>query len=281
MGGVAEAVHNLLGAGARARRQGAGQVAEVVEVDLGDADLGAGLLPGVLPDVRREWAALLAGEDVADLTWLREGVELVAQVGHERFGDGEDSPTDVGLGWADEVVAVAVELALANDRDLKSVEVDVAAPQSEDLASAEADEGGEERDASHPIRELLDEVVDLGHVGDRALVGGFDACALDGAGVLRDQAVLHRRREDRTEQPVALGCGAGAGSVGSSEAGVPAADLGCGDPGPAGAAEGRDDVQTQLHEVEVLDPWPERLAPLREAVRGPGVFLRGVHVDHG
>ena len=35
---------------------------EVVEVDLGRADLGMGLLPGVLPDVRGERPALLAGE---------------------------------------------------------------------------------------------------------------------------------------------------------------------------------------------------------------------------
>jgi hypothetical protein len=60
VGGVAEALHDLLGAGAGARRQGAGEVSEVVAVDLGDGDLGAGLLRGVLPDVRREWAALLA-----------------------------------------------------------------------------------------------------------------------------------------------------------------------------------------------------------------------------
>ena len=159
---------------------------------------------------------------------------------------------------------MSVELALADDGDLAAVEVDVAEPHSEDLASAEADEGGEEGDASHPLGEVLDEVVDLGDGGDRALVGRFDAGTLDGAGVGRDQAVLHGRRQDRPEQAVALGRGAGAGSVGSSEAGVPAADLGGGDPGKSPRAEGRDDVQTQLHEVEVLDPWPERLTSLRE-----------------
>ena len=78
VGGVTEAVHDLFGTGARARRESAGEVSEVVQVDLGDADLGAGLLPGVLPDVRREGAALLASEDVAVLTWLREGVEVAA-----------------------------------------------------------------------------------------------------------------------------------------------------------------------------------------------------------
>lgn len=78
MGGVAEAVHDLLGAGAGARCQGSGEVAEVVEVDLGDADLGAGLLPCVLPDVRRERAALLAREDVAVVAGLGEGVEVAA-----------------------------------------------------------------------------------------------------------------------------------------------------------------------------------------------------------
>ena len=65
VGGVAEAIHDLLGAGAGARCQGAGEMSEVVEVDLGGADLGAGLLPRVLPDVRGERAALLACEDVA------------------------------------------------------------------------------------------------------------------------------------------------------------------------------------------------------------------------
>lgn len=162
---------------------------------------------------------------------------------------------------------MSVELALADDRDLSAVEVDVAASQSEDLASAEADEGSEEGDASHPLGEVLDKVVDLGDCGDRALVGWFDAGALDGAGVRRHEAVLDGGRQDRTEQAVALGRGAGAGSVGSSEAGVPVADLGGRDPGQSAGAEARGDVQSGLHEVEVLDPWPERLASLRE----PGV----------
>ena len=53
VGGVVKVVHDLFGAGTGTRCQGAGEVAEVEQVDLGIADLGAGRLPGVLPDVRR------------------------------------------------------------------------------------------------------------------------------------------------------------------------------------------------------------------------------------
>ena len=45
VGGVAEVVHDLLGAGAGARCQGSSEVSEVVEVDLGDVDLGGGPSP--------------------------------------------------------------------------------------------------------------------------------------------------------------------------------------------------------------------------------------------
>lgn len=174
----------------------------------------------------------------------------------------QDAAAGVGLWWSDEVVAVAVELALSDDRDLTSVKVEVASAKAENLASPEADEGGEERDAPHPFGELLDEVVDLGDRGDGALVSWFDAGALDRAGVCRDQPVLDRRRQDRAEQAVALGRGAGAGSLGSSKPGVPRPDLRGGDPGQPPGSEGREDVEPQLCQVEILDPRPERLASL-------------------
>ena len=62
-------------------------------MDLGDADLGAGLLPGVLPDVRGERAALLAGEDVAVVAGLGEGVVVAEQRsrGRVRLSDPQGS----------------------------------------------------------------------------------------------------------------------------------------------------------------------------------------------
>lgn len=109
MGGVAEAVQDLRGAGARARRERAGKEAKVAQVDLGDPDLCASLLPGVLPDLRREWAALLAGEDVA----------VVARLGERSR-------------WLFRSVTSAS--GMARTRQPTSDEVDVPAAHSEDLA---------------------------------------------------------------------------------------------------------------------------------------------------
>lgn len=47
----------------------AARVSEVVGVDLRDAGLGAGLVPGVLPDVGCEGAALLAGDVAVSPGW--------------------------------------------------------------------------------------------------------------------------------------------------------------------------------------------------------------------
>lgn len=58
-------------------------MAEVVEVELGEAHLGTRLLPRVLPDVRCEGAALLAGEDVAVFAGLGVLVEVGAEVSDE------------------------------------------------------------------------------------------------------------------------------------------------------------------------------------------------------
>ena len=78
---MAEAVHELLGACAGAGGEGAR-------------------------------AALVPGEAVAVRPRLGVGVEVTAKVVDEGGGDGEGAASGVGLGWADEVDAVAVELAL-------------------------------------------------------------------------------------------------------------------------------------------------------------------------
>lgn len=65
-----------------------------------------------MKDVGCERVALPAGEDVAVATGLGEVVfEVVDQAG----GEGDGALAGGGLGWADEVLAVAVELALLND----------------------------------------------------------------------------------------------------------------------------------------------------------------------
>ncbi|QXC59912.1 hypothetical protein KSP35_16230 [Aquihabitans sp. G128] len=140
---------------------------------------------------------------------------MVLEVWDQAGGEGDGALAGGGLGWADEVLAVAVELALLDDGQLASFEVEVAAAEAEQLALAEADEAGEQDDAAVPGMDRLGDGVDLGNGGDRSLLGGLDAGALDVARVGGEEPILGGGGHDRAKQPVALGGRAGAGPVGS------------------------------------------------------------------
>ena len=115
--GVAEAVHQLLGAGAGAGREGASEMAKVVKVDIVEAELAAGVGPRLLKDVGCERSALDAGEDVAVVARLarrrRRGPGGRRAARRDRHG----AAAGVGLGRADELERLAAELALLLDRD--------------------------------------------------------------------------------------------------------------------------------------------------------------------
>ena len=156
---------------------------------------------------------LLAGEDVAVPPGFGVLVEVVLEVGDQAGGEGDGALAGGGLGWADEVLAMAVELALLDDGQFTGVEVEVAAAEAEQLALAEPDEAGEQDDAAVAGVDRLGDGVDLGDRGDRSFLGGLDAGPFDVARVGGEQAVLGGRHHDRAEQSVALGCRAGAGAV--------------------------------------------------------------------
>lgn len=148
--GVSEAVHQLLGARSSVGSKGPGEVAKVMEVEIFDANLGAGLGPGVLEDVRGERAAFLAGEDVALGGGLSEHLELMAQILDDHCRNGDDPLPGIGLGWTDEMTAMAVELALLDHAQLSGFEVDVATTEPEQLALAKPDEGGDQHQTTEP-----------------------------------------------------------------------------------------------------------------------------------
>lgn len=127
---VAEAVHQFLGAGAGARCERARQVAEVMEVEVAQSKASARLRPMFVEDVGREGITSKAAEHVTLGSRLPVLGEVDTKVGDDRCGDRDGPAAGLGLGWADEVRAGTVELALLGNGELAGVEFEVAATEA-------------------------------------------------------------------------------------------------------------------------------------------------------
>lgn len=109
--------HELLGARTGRSDERVAGVPKVMEVEVGQADLSAGVLPDHLPDVATERAALLAGEEQRLVVRLDMDREVLRELICEHIRQRHDPNAGVGLGRTEYEGAVLQLMHLPRDRE--------------------------------------------------------------------------------------------------------------------------------------------------------------------
>ena len=193
--GMAETGHQLALGGAGPGGEGAGRVAQVVDVQLVVPHLLAGPAPVLVEGRGREEATALGGKEER-VRVVADAVEVPGERVEDELGESDHPPACLGLGLGKEATSAVEAHDLFFDGDRAGVQVDVAAPKQE-LAEAQASEAGEEDESpeisSHGVHQFETQ---LG-TDDRTLDGSLRPGASHPAGVGLDEAVGHCCREDR------------------------------------------------------------------------------------
>ena len=141
--GMAETGHQLALGGAGPGGEGAGRVAQVVDVQLVVPHLLAGPAPVLVEGRGREEATALGGKEER-VRVVADAVEVPGERVEDELGESDHPPACLGLGLGKEATSAVEAHDLFFDGDRAGVQVDVAAPKREELAEAQASEAGEE-----------------------------------------------------------------------------------------------------------------------------------------